>query len=80
MDRTLEMLETGSVQRMHVSPAMEEWWEEEIRRSRLPRPPPAEKKSAKSKVAAAGGSVTDRGDSKRDTQQWGGALPGHGGT
>lgn len=80
MDRTLEMLETGSVQRMHVTPAMEEWWEEEVRRSRLPRRTPPEKKVAKGKPGATGASVTDRGDSKRDTQQWGGALPGHGGT
>jgi hypothetical protein len=74
------MLETGSVQRMHVSPAMEEWWAEEIRRSRLPRSPPPDRKDSKSKTGTAGSSVTDRGDSKRDNQQWGGTLPGHGGT
>lgn len=79
MDRTLEMLETGSVQRMHVTPTMEEWWEEEIKRSQAPKVSSPEKKVGK--ISGAGAtSVTDRGDSKRDVQQWGGASPGHGGT
>ncbi|KAK1922776.1 hypothetical protein DB88DRAFT_496232 [Papiliotrema laurentii] len=79
MDRTLEMLETGSVQRLHVTPAMQEWWEAEVRRSRLPRGPTTSARST-TPGSPTSGSATSRGDSHRDTQQWGGTLPGHGGT
>lgn len=85
------MLETGHVQRIGVTQAMEEWWADQIKRNhQKPAAGPASGTSGK-KVGSekaekpkekeeTGASVTERGDSAKDNSQWGGALPGHGGT
>jgi hypothetical protein len=74
---------------------MEEWWGGQLKRSRAARPAaatPAAEQVGEGKQAekvekpkeeaneSSSESVTDRGDSEKDAQQWGGALPGHGGT
>ena len=94
MDRTLEMLETGHVQRIGVTSAMEDWWAEQVKRSHEQKAdntksaaqhaPKQTKQTTpsgdKPKEQSEKPSVTDRGDSEQEGSQWGGALPGHGGT
>ena len=95
MDRTLEMLETGHVQRIGVTSDMEEWWDQQVKKTHAAQPETASPKAGQAgkgkemekaekpkerESQSSKESVTDRGDSADDNQQWGGALPGHGGT
>ena len=66
MDRTLEMLEDRSVQRINVTTGMRDWWSEQIPR--------------RSTQQSQEESATRRDDSVQSGSQWGSTLPGHGGT
>ena len=76
MSRTIEMLESPSVQHMSTSSEMADWWRDHSRgqASRL------EEMDTEEEVQAHEKSVTSRGDSNRSETQWGSTLPGHGGT
>lgn len=70
MSKTLEMLSDASVQRISVSNEMEAWWAEEVSRA---RGRDVDKKKEKDQVKK----TNTQG---RDRDQFGGRLPGHGGT
>lgn len=73
------MLETGSVQRLHVTQDMTDWWAQQLRKSQASST--TEEGSSRDR---GGGSVkediTKRGDSQTSEHQWGETLPGRGGT
>ncbi|OXC69629.1 hypothetical protein AYX13_01798 [Cryptococcus neoformans] len=70
MSKTLEMLSDASVQRISVSDEMEAWWAKEVSRARDRN---VEEKKEKDQVKK----TNNQG---RDRDQFGGKLPGHGGT
>lgn len=78
MDRTLEMLETGNVQRLHVTDAMIDWWAQQTQHAA--RPGPASTSTAQTSGSSGVEDVTKRGDSQVSEHQWGETLPGRGGT
>jgi hypothetical protein len=78
MTRTLEMLSEPSVQRISVSSEMEDWWQNEVKRSGG-RGASAHSESL-GNMKSGERDVTERGDSAKDEAQWGHTLPGHGGT
>lgn len=94
MTRTIEMLSENSVRRVGTTSEMEDWWTGEVERSRSSDKEAKRRKEGDGEQAGQaessgrrseekghdGKSVADRGDSDLGTQQWGGALPGHGGT
>jgi hypothetical protein len=61
------MLEDKSVQRISNSPDMEDWWTSEVNRIRH-------------KQQEIPNSKEDKKEDREDGQQWGGTLPGPGGT
>jgi hypothetical protein len=105
MDRTLEMMEDRSVQRINTTSAMEDWWSQHLEESRsrrnqgsqssAPSLSPLEAQKQRRGEATGGGSseggtggggdtggvdITKKGDSEYSGEQWGGTLPGRGGT
>ncbi|WVQ63864.1 uncharacterized protein L199_002020 [Kwoniella botswanensis] len=86
MSRTLEMLSEPSTQRISISPEWQQWWDDEVRRSRSRPSSSAGSASRTGLEQAPGGGVKakeqvlKKEQSGRDRDQWGGKLPGHGGT
>lgn len=70
MSKTLEMLSEPSVQKISVSEEMEAWWAKEVSRVRS-RDVKKEKGNDRVKQTNAQG---------QESYQFGGRLPGHGGT
>nr|XP_019049629.1 hypothetical protein I302_00047 [Kwoniella bestiolae CBS 10118]OCF28559.1 hypothetical protein I302_00047 [Kwoniella bestiolae CBS 10118] len=85
MSRTLEMLSEPSTQRISISPEWQQWWNEEVRRTKS-RDTGGTSQSKTSLDQAPGGGVkakeqvVKKEQSGGDRDQWGGKLPGHGGT
>lgn len=70
MSKTLEMLSEPSVQKISVSEEMEAWWAKEVSKVRS-RDVKKEKENDQVKQENAQG---------QESSQFGGRLPGHGGT
>ncbi|WWC91176.1 uncharacterized protein L201_006117 [Kwoniella dendrophila CBS 6074] len=92
MSRTLEMLSEPSTQRISISPEWQNWWQEEISQSRSRTSNSPSNRATENKTSldqAPGGATSEqvvkqqvlkKEDGGRDRDQWGGKLPGHGGT
>ncbi|KAL7421298.1 hypothetical protein Q5752_004183 [Cryptotrichosporon argae] len=83
MARTIEMLSEPSVQRINVSADMAAWWAGEVARVRAGAGAGAgagESVGSEQGAGAHEGHHTASHSDGRDGSQWGGKLPGHGGT
>nr|XP_018259214.1 uncharacterized protein I303_08142 [Kwoniella dejecticola CBS 10117]OBR81372.1 hypothetical protein I303_08142 [Kwoniella dejecticola CBS 10117] len=95
MSRTLEMLSEPSTQRISISPEWKDWWAGEVQNARTRTKATSSPQSAASSESTTsleqgpGGEidgeetkkqVTKKDEGGRDRDQWGGKLPGHGGT
>ncbi|ORY28804.1 hypothetical protein BCR39DRAFT_186998 [Naematelia encephala] len=88
MSRTLEMLSDPSVRNLTISDEMRDWWAASLQESHSSIPSqsstPSQQSSATSPSTTTssptGGDVVLKGESEKSGMQWGGALPGHGGT
>ena len=83
------MIGEPSVQRISVGSAVEEWWDAELARFHDDtrdqggdrRIDSGRETNQTQEVTEEGNpDVTRRGDGSRSADQWGGTLPGHGGT
>jgi hypothetical protein len=75
------MLETGSVARLHVTEAMQQWWSDELVSHRRKLSNSTSKTTIGDQESSTGKEdVTRRGDSEQSGHQWGETLPGRGGT
>ncbi|WWC73060.1 uncharacterized protein I206_107025 [Kwoniella pini CBS 10737] len=84
MSRTLEMLSESSTQRISISPEWKDWWAEEVYKAKT-KPRPKSTIPESSNVQEQGDKedktqVLKKDEDGRDRDQWGGKLPGHGGT
>lgn len=82
------MLDEPSVSRISVGSDMQDWWASELnqRRQRASSIPAAGREGETSvgggerSERRGGKDVTHRGGGEQSGDQWGGTLPGHGGT
>lgn len=79
------MLGESSVQRISVGAHMEDWWESELARTRAEalsrgNAESAQERNSEHDRISGSGDVTRRGGGENEGDQWGGTLPGHGGT